>query len=99
MTLAIDTTDHGAVISVKVVPGGSRSRIAGLLGAALKVNLAAPAEKGRANSELTALLARQLGVPASRINILAGRNSPNKRLLIERMTPRDLRKLLLPHIL
>ncbi len=44
------------------MPGASRSAIAGPLGDRLKVRVAAPAEKGRANRALVKLLRDWLGV-------------------------------------
>ena len=49
--LKIENNDRGIILSVKVVPASSRTCIAGLLGGMLKVKLAAPAEKGKANEE------------------------------------------------
>ena len=99
MTLAIDSTDAGVLISVKVVPGASRSRIAGILGTALKVNIAAAPEKGKANSQLIDLLSRALGIAARQITITSGHRSPRKQVLLEHVTPQDLRKKLDRHIL
>ena len=50
--------DGGDVlIRVKVVPGASRAGIAGVLGDRLKVRVSAPAEGGRANKAVCAVIA------------------------------------------
>lgn len=77
-------------MAVKVVPGSSRSCPAGLLGAALKVKIAAPAEKGRANKELIRLLAKLLGVPSKAITIVAGEQNANKQVHIDDLAGGDL---------
>jgi uncharacterized protein (TIGR00251 family) len=51
----------------------------------LKVNVTAPPERGKANAELTSLLARHYGVKASDVEILAGHASPLKRVRISRV--------------
>jgi hypothetical protein len=48
----------------------------------LKVRIAAAPEKGRANAELCAFLARHYGVPKSAVTILSGRTSPRKLVRI-----------------
>lgn len=68
---------------VKVVPGASRTRVAGLLGGALKVAVAAAPEKGRANTALIKHLAKLLKIPARSISVEKGRSVPNKLLRIE----------------
>ena len=50
---------------MKVVPGASRTRLAGQLGDALKVAVAAPPEAGKANAALIELLAQVFAVEAS----------------------------------
>ena len=53
-------------LPVKVVPGAARSEVAGRLGAAVKVRVAAPPEGGQANRAVCALLAERLGLPLAR---------------------------------
>jgi hypothetical protein len=50
----------------------------------LKVRIAAAPEKGKANAELCAFLARHYGVPRSAVTILSGGTSPRKLVRIAR---------------
>jgi uncharacterized protein (TIGR00251 family) len=70
----------GCRLKVKVVPGAARTEVVGRLGDALKVRVAAPPEGGRANREVTALIAARLGLPAAAVTVLSGRSSPAKVL-------------------
>ncbi|MCC7203447.1 MAG: DUF167 domain-containing protein [Phycisphaeraceae bacterium] len=70
----------GPLLRIKVVPGASRSRIAGLLGDRLKVQVAAPPEGGKANKAVCELIADLLGVPARQITVETGHAQPAKTL-------------------
>ena len=83
----IKAVEGGVEIAVKVVPGASRSRLMGLLGDALKVQVAAPAEKGKANAAVAALIAGKLGVAVKAVEIVAGQTTPNKRVRVMGVTP------------
>jgi len=72
------TPDGGVLIRVKAVPGASRDQIAGVLGDRLKVKVAAPPEGGKANRAICALLAKELGVKPSRVEIVSGATSAEK---------------------
>lgn len=76
----------GVEIAVKAVPGASRDLIAGVLGDALKVKVAAPPEGGKANVAIRALLAEALGVPERNVELVAGHTSPRKRFAIRGVT-------------
>lgn len=65
-------------LRVKVVPGAARSEVAGRLGAAVKVRVAAPPEGGQANRAVCALLAERLGLPLAQVTVVAGPASPVK---------------------
>ena len=75
--------DNGVVVDVKVVPGSSRTAIAGMLEGMLKVKVAAAAEKGKANRCLIEFLAKKLGVKKKAIEIISGKTSPVKQVQIE----------------
>jgi hypothetical protein len=77
------------MLDVKVVPGASRSEIAGAQGEALRVRVAAPPERGRANEELRRVLAAALGVPLREVEVVAGASSPRKTVLVRSLPPDD----------
>jgi hypothetical protein len=76
----------GWEIRVKVVPGASRSRIAGLLGDRLKIQVAAPPEDGKANKAVAEVLAAWLGLAKSEIELVSGASQPTK---VFRVPPRE----------
>ncbi len=71
-------------LTVKVVPRSSKSEVAGTMAdGSLKVKVAAVPEKGKANEELCAVLARHFNVPLSRVSVVAGATSTRKRVRID----------------
>ncbi len=79
----IQEDEQGVVLIAKIVPGSSRTALAGILDRMVKIKVAAPPEKGKANECLVAYLARQLGVRKNAIAIVAGQTSPVKHVRIE----------------
>jgi len=71
-------SDDTCKFSIKVVPGSSRSGIAGWLDETLKVRVTAPPERGKANAEVEALLSTALGLSSSSVRITAGASSSRK---------------------
>ncbi|HUS93318.1 MAG TPA: DUF167 domain-containing protein [Phycisphaerae bacterium] len=92
--LRIRPHEAGAVLAVKVVPGSSRDKVAGVLGDCLKVSTAAAAEKGKANAAVARLLAEALGVDRRCVRLHAGPTSPRKEFLIVGLPPEDVRRRL-----
>ena len=92
--LEVRDVEGGATISVKVVPGSSRDRIAGVLGDCLKIATAAPAEKGRANRAVAAILAKALGVGAKDVELVSGTTSPRKEFIVTGLTAGHVRNKL-----
>ena len=60
------------------MPGAQRTQVVGLYGDRLKIRLAAPPEKGAANRELIAFLARALDLPKSSFKLTLGAQSRSK---------------------
>ena len=80
--LDLRQSDLGVLLPVKVVPGASRSRVVGILDGALKVAVAAPPEKGKANKALIKILAESLNLPKNRVSIEHGQSSHHKIVLL-----------------
>ncbi len=74
------------IIACKVIPKAHKSEVVGWDAGVLKVRLAAVPEKGKANDELIRLLADQLGIAKSRITLISGDTSRQKRVRIEGMS-------------
>ena len=91
----LSQTAQGVQLQVKVVPGASRTRLAGQLGDRLKVQVAAPPEAGKANALLCRLLAELLGLPARQVQVTAGHTQPRKTVLIQGLPLPQVHKLLL----
>ena len=80
-------TRQGYVLRLTVVPGAQRTQVVGLLGDRLKVRLAAPPEKGAANQELIAFLARSLDLPRSSFKLTLGAQSRTKVVTVSDLSP------------
>ena len=79
-----DIRDDGTVlVRVHVQPGAGRTQVVGRHGDALKVRVAAPPEKGRANDAVTALLADLLGAAPADVTVESGATSRGKRIAVK----------------
>lgn len=79
---SIQEIDRGVIITVKVVPGSSRTDVCGLFGEMLKIKVSAARERGKANHCLLRFLAEKLGLKKSAIRIMAGQTSTVKQILV-----------------
>ena len=70
-------------LKIKVVPGASRSEISGWLDDMLKIRVAAPPEKGKANGAVETLLAKKLGLPKRSVSITTGKGAQKKVVEIQ----------------
>ena len=94
--LDLQQSDLGVLVPVKVVPGASRSRVVGILDGALKVAVAAPPEKGKANKALIKILAETFNLPKNRVSIEQGQSSHHKIVLLHGADAGQVRALLAP---
>ncbi len=83
----------GVEVDVWVVPGASRTGITGIHDGALRVKIAAPPERGKANRALERLLAQSTGGAAA---VVRGQSSRRKTVRIEGVDAGHVARTLLP---
>jgi len=71
-------TPKGMLLHVKATPKAAKDEIAGIRNGAVLVKVRAVAEKGKANTAVIALLARQIGIPKSALALVSGETDRNK---------------------
>jgi uncharacterized protein YggU (UPF0235/DUF167 family) len=81
-------------LSIKVIAGASRSGIAGWLGDTLRIRVSAPAERGKANAAVEALLSDVLAIPGGGARIISGTSSPRKIVEIIGLSETEVRRKL-----
>jgi hypothetical protein len=81
-------------LPVKVIPGSSRSGVAGWLGDTLRVRVTAPAERGKANAAVESLLSEVLGLSSGGARIVSGGSSPRKTVEIVGLSESEARRRL-----
>ncbi|MEE9514606.1 MAG: DUF167 domain-containing protein [Candidatus Brocadiales bacterium] len=81
--IELKKTSEGIVIPVRVQPGAKKNSIVGELAGRLKLQVAAPPEKGKANDAVVKLLAKVLGVQRSSVRIVSGGLSRDKKVLVQ----------------
>ena len=85
-----------ATLSIKVVPGASRDRVVGRYGDAIKVQVSAPPEGGKANQAVVELIAAALGVRRSEVRIAKGHAQSRKIVQIDGLTQAEVDACLAP---
>jgi uncharacterized protein (TIGR00251 family) len=80
--LAVRKDAEGITFDVLVTPRASREKIGPVVDDRLKVHVTAPPVEGEANEAVIRCLARELGIPRSRIRIVAGESSRRKSVRI-----------------
>lgn len=90
---------RGSALAVRVTPRASRNQIVGVLNdGTIKVHLAAQPADGEANVELVEFLAEVLGVPKSRVEIVAGASGRDKLVSILDMDVETAHQRVLAHL-
>lgn len=87
-------TADGVILNIHVIPRSSTCGIAGVQAEALKLKITAPPVEGRANDECLRLLAATFGISRSRIVIISGHRSRNKKVAISGIRKRDIVSIL-----
>jgi len=84
----------GLTFPIRVQPRAAKNEIVGEHAGALRLRLTAPPVEGAANKLCQAVLADWLGVPRSRVEIIAGLQSRNKIVRVSGITKAELEKKL-----
>jgi len=79
-------------LKLKVIPGASRTAISGWLDDALKIQVAAAPERGKANKAVVALLCEALGLRRSCVRVLQGETSQMKVVEIDGLSLAEIRQ-------
>jgi uncharacterized protein (TIGR00251 family) len=87
-----------ARITVKVHPRARQTRVAGRLGGAWKLDLAAPPVDGKANEACIRFFADLAGVPQSRVRIVLGLSNRTKVIEIDGASQEVLESRLTPFL-
>jgi uncharacterized protein YggU (UPF0235/DUF167 family) len=69
-----------------VSPGARRSEVVGRLGDSWKLRVRSAPERGRANAEVSELLARRLRLPVRDVRVVSGHASRDKLVEIDGLT-------------
>ena len=90
---------RGSALAVRVTPRASRNQIVGVLNdGTIKVHLAAEPSDGETNAQLVGFLAEVLGVPKSRVEIVAGSSGRDKLVSILDMDVETVHQRVLAHL-
>lgn len=82
------------IVWVRVQPNASRNEVLGFKNGVLRVRIAAPPIKGKANQELIQYFSHILGIKKSTLTIAKGATSKRKALGISGLTPDQVREQL-----
>jgi len=69
---------HSTRLRLRVAPGAKHAGVVGRHGDAWKIRVAAPAQDGRANAAVVALLADTLAVPRDSVTLVSGHTGRDK---------------------
>jgi uncharacterized protein (TIGR00251 family) len=90
---------RGSALALRVTPRASRNQIAGVLSdGTVKVHIAADPAEETMNGELLAFLAEVLGVPKSRVEIVAGEAGRDKLVSILDMDTETAHQRIVAHM-
>jgi uncharacterized protein (TIGR00251 family) len=89
--VAVASTSRGTShLSVRVSPNAPRNEIAGFAEGVLRVKVAAPPEKGKANRELVSFLSRVLDVNSGSLTVIRGHTGRSKLVTVSGLSQEEL---------
>ncbi len=89
---SVKESKNGLTFDIQVTPRASRAEIAGVQDEALKVKVTALPVEGAANEACIKLLAKELGLKKSQLEIFAGGKSRRKTVVVKDILKVELEK-------
>jgi uncharacterized protein len=91
-TFPVKEYKNGLTFDIQVTTRASRAEIAGWRDEALKVKVTVLPVEGAANEAVIKLLAKELGLKKSQLEIFVGQKSRRKTILVKDITKAELEK-------
>jgi hypothetical protein len=79
------------LLTVRVTPSAGRDALLGWQDDTLRLSVAAPAQRGKANEAVLRLLSVALGLPRDRLRIVRGQTSRRKVIAVEGLDEAEVR--------
>lgn len=92
MVINLEEHSKGVILPVKAHPGARRNEIRSIQNGMLRVSVTQAPEKGKANKAIIAVLAKELKLRKSQIELLGGETSSQKRFLVSGVSLPEIRK-------
>lgn len=93
-SLQLQDQSDAVILTLKIVPGSSKTALCGVLDGMLKIKVAAPPEKGKANKAVIAFLAKVLGIKKGDLTLVSGQTSPVKQVQVQSLTAQQIQEAL-----
>ncbi len=90
-TIDVTPSRRGFLVGFRVSPSARHTRVQGVYGNRIKVQVSASPEDDRANAELTSAVAAWLDLPSDCVNIHSGHKRRDKILAFSGIAETDLR--------
>ena len=84
----------GWVLAVRAFPGAKANEIRGMRESSLCVAVTQAPEKGKANKALRDVLAKELGIKRSQIELISGETASQKKFLLRQIALEELQQIL-----
>lgn len=91
----LNETTNGIILSVKLVPNSSFSKIVDYCDEYIRIKISSPPIENKANKELILFCSKTLDINKSKLEIVSGEKSKLKKLLIKDTKLEDLRQKLI----
>jgi uncharacterized protein len=89
--IELETHPAGVVLPVRAHAGAKRNGVTGEKEGMLKVSVTQAPEKGKANKAIQTVLADELNLRKSQIELIAGETTSQKKFLVRELNLKELR--------